>query len=184
MKAPLKQGSLLIATVSLMDPNFSRTVVLLCEHQEAQGSYGLVLNRPLQTPPELATELPFSASRLFQGGPVQTEVMQILHTFGNQLPGSVEVLPGLWIGGDFEKMQAGFNLGTLEPKQCRFFLGYAGWGKGQLAAEVTANAWIVSAASVDLAMSISPIKLWAKAVRECGRQQAIYANFPEDPSWN
>jgi len=183
MSEDLKRGDLLIATVALSDPNFDHTVVLLCEHQD-EGSYGLVLNRGIKAPREVLDKVPQVAGRLFHGGPVQPEVMQVLHPYGDLVYGSVEILSGLWMGGDFDVMGRGFDEGTLAPDKCRFFLGYAGWGKGQLAGEMDADAWISVRGSADLVLESSPEPLWARAIRQCAREQPIYMHFPEDANLN
>lgn len=177
-------GDILIATVSLVDPNFQHTVVLLCAHDDDEGSYGLVLNHRIKAPPELQEDYPFVAGRLFHGGPVQRDAMQVLHSFGEELTGARQVLPGVWIGGSFEILQAGLQSEVLKPEDCRFFLGYAGWGRGQLAREVASDAWIKVSATRELVMSGTAEQLWAKAVRQRGAEDPMYTNFPNHPDWN
>jgi len=177
-------GDLLIATVSLVDPNFQQTVVLLCAHDDDEGSYGLVLNRPISAPAELQEDYPFVAGRLFHGGPVQQDAMQMLHSFGEELSGARQVLPDLWIGGSFEILQAGLKSGVLTAEECRFFLGYAGWGRGQLAREFGAEAWIKVSATRELILSEEAEQLWARAVRKRGIEEPMYTNFPDHPNLN
>lgn len=184
MAAPVQAGDLLIATVSLIDPNFDHSVVLVCHHDDSQGSYGLVLNRPITVPAELREEFAFTEGRLFLGGPVEQGRMQILHPFDNYTPKARQVLPGLWVGGDWLAMQKAFDTKTLEPAECRFFLGYSGWDKGQLAGEFEADAWIKVRGTVELIMDTPPEHLWARAIRKCSDEQPLYTNFPDDPSLN
>ncbi len=183
MSSTVKAGDLLIATISLIDPNFQHSVILLCQHDE-DGSYGLVLNRPIETPDEILDDLPFIRDRLFLGGPVKPEAMQVLHCLGSRVPGAVEVVPGLFIGGDFDVLKTGLEDGSLSVEDCRFFLGYSGWAKGQLASELTSDAWLVAPANAELIVNTAPDALWARAIRECGLDQPLFASFPDNPSWN
>ena len=183
MSTPPHRGDLLIATVALVDPNFQRTVVLLCEHQP-QGSYGLVLNRPVRATQEMLERFPFVEDRLRIGGPVQPEVLQILHGWGSEMPGSHEVLPGVWIGADFGVLQQNVRSGELALEQCLFFLGYSGWGEGQLAGEFEADSWARAPATADLVFGESTDGLWRRAVREHGKAEPLFVNYPENPRWN
>lgn len=184
MSVTFQGGDLIIATVSLIDPNFQQTVVLLCRHDDTEGSYGLVLNRPVEPPEQILDELPFVDKRLFLGGPVQPDTMQVLHSMGAEIPGSAEVLPGIWIGGDFDVLRSGIDGKELPVDRCRFFLGYAGWAGGQLAGEFAADTWIRAPADADFVMNTAPRFMWSRAVRGCGRQDPLYANFPDHPNWN
>lgn len=184
MKYPLKSGTLLIATAPLLDPNFQRTVVLLCQHQEDAGTYGLTLNRPMETPDEVVDELPFLKGELFRGGPVQPEALQLLHPFPSCSRDSLEVLPGLWMGGDFEQIKRGFSDSIFSPERCRFFLGYAGWDGGQLKDECRTGSWICTDASMEFVLDTSPDKMWAEAIRLHGTNHSLYTNFPDDPKMN
>ena len=97
-------GILLIADPFLKDPNFLRTVVFLCEHRE-EGSFGFVLNRQYEnTLDELIPELNEQKIPVFYGGPVQQDTIHFLHQYPDDIPGGVEVVKGVWWGGDFEKL--------------------------------------------------------------------------------
>ena len=178
-----EKGDLLVASKGLLDPNFQETIVLLCENK-AEGSYGLVLNRSLSVSPIALEELPFVQGNLFRGGPVQPEVLQILHPYGPDLGHSFEIVPGIWIGGDFEIMKSAFAIGSMDPSRCRFFLGYSGWGEDQLASEFAVDSWITVRANTKLVFETPAEKMWLEAVRERGRSDPLYSNFPENPSLN
>ena len=97
-------GILLIADPFLKDPNFLRTVVFLCEHKE-EGSFGFVLNRQYEnTLNELIPELDEFKLPVFYGGPVQQDTIHFLHQYPEEIPGGIEVLKGVWWGGDFDKL--------------------------------------------------------------------------------
>src|SRR5580765_4298520 len=100
----LSPGILLISDPFLKDPNFMRTVVFLCEHQE-QGSFGFVLNRKYEnTLDELIPELEGHQLPLFYVGPVQMDTIHFLHQYPDEFPGEKEVRKGIFWGGDFEKV--------------------------------------------------------------------------------
>ena len=184
MSLSVTRGDLLISAITLTDDNFTHTVVLLCEHSEEHGTYGLVLNRPVSTGQELLEEYPFLDGRLFQGGPVQKQVLQVLHPYGDTLSESHQVLPGVWLGGDLDQLQSGFASGLYDPDACRFFLGYSGWSRGQLASELELNAWVTVHGSADLVLHTKPRQIWARAVRLSADDNPIYKHFPESPMWN
>lgn len=184
---PPERGTFLISSPRLLDANFMHTVVLLCEHND-QGSYGLVVNRPgrltvadLQSDNEL---LDGRSDRLWLGGPVQLETVQLLHRLGPGIPGSLHVVDDVHLGGDPAVVRR-----TLEKRQesrelIRFVLGYSGWGEGQLEAELEEGAWVVCPASEDLIFDAQPETLWRRALRRLGGAWAALADQPPDPSWN
>jgi putative transcriptional regulator len=184
MKPHFQRGDLLIASTALIDPNFARTVVLICEHDGEKGTYGLVLNRPVDITSEVAGALPFTIDRLFQGGPVRPDALQVLHPYGSAVPGSLDVLPGFSLGGDFSILSAGFESGELDLQRCRFFIGYSGWEKDQLAREFTEESWLLVHGEGDMLERTAPADLWAAAIRLYGRGDALFKHFPSNPNLN
>lgn len=117
----ITKGTLLIANVALQDPNFKRTVVLLCEHNE-QGTFGLVLNRPLDLYlPDVLEEFDEWEAPLWLGGPVQTNTLHVLHTIGERIEGSIEVADGVFWGGDYEEIRELIRLKVLDKTNLKFF---------------------------------------------------------------
>ena len=184
MTEPLK-GRLLVATPSLGDPNFERTVVLVLEHGE-DGAVGVVLNRPSET--ELSDPLPgwqrFATAPqvVFVGGPVS--------------PDAAICLARSWPDEQVEAYQPLLDsLGTVDlsadPDEVasalaaiRVFVGYAGWGPGQLEGEIDAGAWFVVDARPEDALSAEPEGLWEAVLRRQRGPLAMFANFPTNPSMN
>jgi putative transcriptional regulator len=183
MKEKYGKGQFLIAAGALIDHNFFQTVVLLCEHQR-EGSYGLILNRPLEDIEELTEKMPFVGNKLFQGGPVQPEIMQFLHPYGEQIAGSLKVTPGVWLGGDFTQLQDGFGHGRFDPEACRFYLGYSGWSENQLDQEIKNGFWLSVPATPELVFKTASEKLRSQLVRKLGEGNPLYRFLPDDPSWN
>lgn len=160
----------LIAVPQLVDPNFFRSVVLLVEHSE-EGSMGIVVNRPIEL--EIgefcaSQDMSFKgdpADPVFQGGPVQTDRAFILHESEQEGPETESVLDDLRLSYSLESLA----MLVEEPPEClRVFLGYAGWGEGQLAEEVTTGAWLVAPVEPELIFQHDPEKVWETALHHMG----------------
>ena len=135
-------GILLISDPFLKDPNFMRTVVFLCEHQQ-QGSFGFVLNRKYEnTIDQIVPELEGFKLPVYYGGPVQTDTLHFLHQYPAEIPGSVEVIKGVHWGGDFDMVLQMIKKNVIDENKIRFFIGYSGWGEGQLNEELTGKSWL------------------------------------------
>ena len=177
------QGKLLIAAPTLIDPNFSRTVVLVAAHSD-DGALGLVLNRPLETPlAEIAPVLEGLAEPgavLHQGGPVAPESAVLLAEFEDPS------LAALLIFGDTGLPSSAVELSDLETgvRRARVFAGHTGWGPGQLDAELEAEAWIVGQLAPDELWLPDSTTLWANALARKGGAYALLARMPPDPSMN
>ncbi|QOR75065.1 MAG: YqgE/AlgH family protein [Thermoflavifilum sp.] len=178
-------GTFLIADPFLKDPNFARTVVLLCEHQ-AEGSFGFVINRPFeQTLNELlpGTE-DLQPIPLYFGGPVQLDTVHFIHQYPDVIEDGYEVGEGIYWGGNFEQTLELIRIGVIDLKKIKFFIGYSGWGSGQLEAELEEHSWIVSPAHPELIFDTRQETVWKQSLRELGDEYALMANFPIDPSLN
>ncbi len=181
---PPHSGTLLVSGPFLPDPYFRRSVVLLCMH-DAEGSFGLVLNRPIgMGVSELMEDLPELASPVGIGGPVQSGNLFFLHTLGERIEGSLPVVEDIRLGGDYAQLRAMLSAAPKLAKHVRFFVGYSGWGSEQLDNEINERSWLVHPASKHLVMGTSIDGLWRETLRAMGPAYAPLANFPEDPSLN
>ncbi len=116
-------GMLLIAEPFLKDPNFSRTVVLLCEHKQ-EGSFGLVLNRKTgHTLEDLIPNLKGMDHTVHDGGPVQRDTLHFIHQYPKEIPGGTELRDGIYWGGDFELAVRLLRTGPINRQCIRFFIG-------------------------------------------------------------
>lgn len=176
------RGKLLISGGGLYDPNFRHTVVLIGEHN-VDGAVGVVLNRPLDMTVEQAVPslsgLVVPGDPLFQGGPVEP----------NQAVLVAEVdRPGLLDVPVFGAV--GFLTGEVpsevepEVRNARVFVGHAGWGPGQLEAELETDSWIVEEAAAADVFTPSPEALWRHVLERKGPPYAALARIPFDPSMN
>lgn len=180
-----RKGSLLISEPFLADNFFKRSVVYLCEHNE-DGSFGFVLNNMLTV--NLGDVMDgFTEECGFQigfGGPVNSSNLYYLHALKSELPDSVMVTNGVYTGGDFDIIQKLINTNLIDEKQIRFFLGYSGWGAGQLESELEDNSWVVcNDYDVDI-ISKSDKSLWKNVLENMGGNFKVISNFPEDPALN
>ena len=189
----LAPGVLLVAPPTLGDPNFRRSVVLLCEHDDTEGSFGLALGRPLEQDLALSdvVDLGDPAARLHGedfplalGGPVQPKTLHYLHRHPQAVPGAMEVAEGVCWGGDFEDVKQLVAGGEAGPQSLRFFLGYAGWGVGQLRAELDQDGWILAPADAGLVFPESIDAFWRQIMRRLGGEYALLSNFPDNPRMN
>lgn len=179
-----EKGRLLISEPFLQDPNFDRTVVLLCEHNE-EGSFGFIVNKPAEVNVgEIMEELMNFEEKIFIGGPVQQDTLHFIHRNGS-IENGTEVVNGIQWGGNFENVLFLADTKQLDSKCVKFFLGYSGWGPGQLEQELAEDAWIVcDFVTEELLFETDASMLWKKALSNMGGRFSVYANYPVDPSLN
>jgi len=179
-----KIGRLLISEPTLTDPVFFKSVVLLTHHSDEE-SIGLVLNQPTKIHlNEILNDIPLSDFPVYIGGPVAKNSIQFLHTLGELIPNSKEVINGLYWGGDFDKVLELMSEKKIAKDQIRFFAGYSGWGIEQLNDEIRDEGWIINNSSIELCMNYSTPKLWSDLIKTKKEEYAIWANIPKDPSLN
>lgn len=180
------RGKYLLAGPFLQDPNFSRSVVLLTDHDE-QGTVGFVLNRPSGLLlPDLVAEVKGTGfdAPVFLGGPVRTDTLHFIHLVGGRIEGAIEIGKGVFAGGDFDRLFELIQSGDLRPDQFRFFVGYAGWSPGQLQEELDQSSWIVSPARKRFTFSSETDSLWKNILCEMGDRYRFISDYPQDPSDN
>ncbi len=178
------EGKLLVAEPFLDDPYFRRSVVLLTEHNE-KGSIGFILNKPIEIKLKDAVgELPPIDSNIHLGGPVARETLHFLHTEGKLIDGSLEIMKGLYWGGNFETLKKLITEDKIKAEAIKFFVGYAGWEPNQLENELKLHSWIVLPAKVKDIMKRNPANLWHDILKGMGKEFAVIADFPQDPTMN
>ena len=187
-KRRVPRGSFLVAVPQMLDPNFMHALVFLIEHEDA-GAYGLVVNRPLGvTVDHLLPESALLAGSRFPvhgGGPVGNDTLQFLHRLPEAIPGGVELAAGLFLGGDALALERAIADGSAGPDGLRLFVGYSGWGAGQLEAELESGSWVVAPAPAELVFdSRSRDVLWRHVLRGLGRDGDGLSRMPPDVSWN
>ena len=167
----LAAGRVLIADKDLHDPHFRQTVIVLLSYDEG-GAGGVILNRPSEIPVSQALkELPEARSNrdpAYEGGPVQTKRVLALLRTSAKLEDADEVLPGIYSVGTTKLLRKAL----AEKMDLRVFAGYAGWGPGQLEAEVDAGAWHVERGAAAMVFDDDPESMWQRLVRKLDRQIA------------
>jgi putative transcriptional regulator len=179
-KSETLAGQLLLAHPALRDPNFKRTVILLSAHS-GEGAMGVILNRPLdQQLGELNAEFafgPLAGVPVYAGGPVE--------------PGQLILVSWQWLEAD-SAFQLHFG---IEPERAaelvgtpgvtlRAFLGYAGWGEGQLENEMKHDTWLVSTVEGEILGEADGTALWRQILGALDPELKLLANEPEDPTVN
>lgn len=180
-------GTLLIASPTLRDPNFARTVVLICEHADA-GSMGLVINRPTGTSVAAVlgevAKLPPPTEILYRGGPVQPDILLVLHRLDAAIPGAQPIAAGIALGGDMQVLVQALAGEHGPDERVRVYAGYAGWGEGQLAAEMATGSWFTCPATARIVFDLDPEETWSTAIRNLGPEYEHLVTMPLDPRVN
>jgi putative transcriptional regulator len=178
------RGKLLIASPRIVDPNFRRTVVLMAEHGE-EGAMGLVLNRASEaTVGEVVPDLAWIAdedSAVHVGGPVASTSVIVLAEFDD--PSSAALL----LDGDLGFIPAEAedpDALAAATRRTRVFADHAGWGAAQLESEIEEESWIIGEPRRDDVFTADPDELWGTVLRRMGREYALIATMPMDPSMN
>jgi putative transcriptional regulator len=169
--------SLLLSMPQLQDPNFARTVVLLCEHAP-DGAFGLVLNRPTDVAASEAVRLEppvayGNSLRLWIGGPVEPQRGWIVidREAGDPEGGdSRRIVEGVYLSSSPVVLRR--VLESTPTPRARVLAGYAGWGPGQLDEELAESSWLIGEVQPDLIFDVDPSQMWEIAIRRLGADPA------------
>lgn len=180
-------GMLLVAEPFLRERYFNHAVISLLDYEPGGTAMGVVLNNLTDyTLQELLDEVTVEEPiPVYCGGPVGPDRLFFLHTLGDVIPDSREVIPGLWVGGDFDEMTRLVNEGYHLEGHVRFFLGYSGWSERQLDEEISNNVWAIGkpADPVEL-LTGNGDAYWHRYVRTLGPQFRGWLYHPRNPSAN
>ena len=161
-----------------------RTVVFLCEHQD-EGSFGFVLNRNYDySLDELVNGLDDLKLPVFYGGPVQMDTIHFLHQYPEKIPGGYEIAEGVFWGGDFDIAIQMIRKGEINLQRIRFFIGYSGWGNGQLNDELKEKSWLTVKANRKIIFHKETEEIWKESLKLLGGDYEMMINFPIDPQLN
>lgn len=183
------EGSLLAAWPDLLDPNFQHSVVLMCRHSE-EGAFGLVVNRATGlTLDQLVPDHPVLSQLSFpvhMGGPVDHLSLQFLHTVPEHMPGGLAIQEGLYLGGDsLEDLAVYIRDHQREARvRVRLFVGYSGWGAGQLESELTSGSWVPAPFDLGAVFGSDMQATWRHVLRTVGREGDEPGGLPPDVSLN
>lgn len=180
----ISNGNILIADPFLKDPNFMRSVIFLCEHQTS-GTFGFVLNRKYhKTIGDLLSDLEECTFPVYYGGPVQMDTIHFLHQCPGLITGGVEITDGIYWGGEFEEVAALIKENKITPTQIRFYIGYSGWGEGQLDNEMKEKSWLITFGNKRLVFHRNTDMIWPDALKQMGSEYEQVINYPIDPQLN
>jgi len=178
-------GILLIAEPFLKDPNFIRTVTLICKFDAVEGAFGFVINKPgHQQLGELLPEMTDFDLPIFIGGPVQMDTLHFLHQSPEHFPEAPEITSGVYWGGDFELLKSLIKSGEIKTAGVRFFLGYSGWDAGQLEEEIEEKSWLTVASNPSIVFNTAADDIWKLSLKLLGGKYEMMINFPTDPQLN
>lgn len=182
----MKNGKLLVAAPSIIgDYNFQRSIILLVDHNEKTGTLGFIMNKKLDYTLDEVMEAVEVEFPLYFGGPVEPDNLFFLHRAESLIPNSIPIDDGLYWSGDFERVIKMVNEKQLSRRDIRFFLGYTGWGKGQLAAEIASESWVLTENSYHNEIISQPTKvLWKEQMAAMGGKYLLWSNAPENPNLN
>lgn len=181
----LAKGSFLIASPEIDMGIYFRSVILLCEHT-ATGSFGVIINKPLEIElPEDLINLKTASNphlEIRAGGPIQPNQMMLLHSADNLAEQALVICEGVYLGGDLQFLQdAAIDASGPYLRLC---FGYTGWNPGQLEREFLSGNWFLHPATRKHVFETPPDKLWQSILREMGGKYATLSMIPEDLSLN
>ncbi|HJP10034.1 MAG TPA: YqgE/AlgH family protein [Arenicellales bacterium] len=165
----------LIAMPELQDPNFSRTVTLICQH-DANGALGVVINRPMEqlTLQDILDQFDLSSpasdspigAPVYLGGPVQQQLGLVLHEGIGEWGSTLKISDELGLTSSRDILE---SMSTAQgPNHALLTLGYAGWGAGQLEDEIQDNAWLSVEADCEIIFRTPPKERWQAAAAKIG----------------
>ncbi len=188
MNTDALSGRLLLSVPQMLDPNFMHTVVFMCDHTE-EGALGMVVNQA--APYSLAELVPDHENLagiefpVHLGGPVAQDTMQFLHRVPRAITAGREVAPGIYLGGEVPDLARHLRYGGEAQMEVRLFMGYSGWGAGQLEAELASGSWVVADVDRDVVFgSPDQEQTWRRVMRGLGEEGRRLSQLPPDTSWN
>ena len=180
-----KPGEILLSEPTMGDLHFGRAAVLLIDHSDAEGTFGIIMNKPLiMRLNELVDTFNDFDAPVYLGGPVAENKIFFMHTLGDLIPESCKIIDGLYWGGDAGVLNTLIGQGIANKNNTRFFLGYSGWEAGQLVSELERNSWVVCKAGAKTLLNTPPDQLWNTLVGRMGQEYALWNRFPKNPENN
>ena len=178
------QGRLLLSEPLMGDYYFGRAVILLVEHNK-EGSFGVIMNKPLHQPfNEIVPNFPDFAGNLHLGGPVESNSLFYVHSFGDLIEGSVSIGDGLFWGGELDMIKELILFGKLTPDNICFYAGYSGWSPAQLQDELKRNSWVVTQLPESPILKADAGSMWQELLTSMGEEYQYWTKFPINPGMN
>lgn len=182
----VSRGDILVAEPFLNDSYFERGVVLMIDHNDKDGSFGVMLNKRLRLSiHEMVKNFPQFDADVFLGGPVNTDQVFFIHTLGDKVSHSTNIGKGLYWGGNLYALKPMILSDMIKPHEVKFFLGHSGWERTQLREELSLNSWVVAKniTGEDI-MTTEPGLMWSKYANIASENHRLWSMFPLDPMDN
>lgn len=178
------KGRVLLAEPFMQGIYFSRSVILISEHNEKE-TIGFILDKPTDIyPNKIIEEIKKFNGLLYIGGPVEPALLSYIHTLGEVIPDSEKITDSIYYGGDFEVLKTLIDKGVANSNTLKFFGGYAGWSPGQLQKEIDESSWVVTNLDDEKIMQINSFNLWSETLDKLGGNYKTWINVPRNPAFN
>lgn len=182
-----REGSLLVAEPFLSDEHFNHAVITLIDYSPSASTMGIVMNRTSgytlgQMVEGFADDVDIP---IYIGGPMSRNRMFYIHRLGDLFNGAIEIMPGLWIGGNYQQVLQYVREGYPTDDLIRFFIGYSGWDAGQLEEEIKDHVWAVTnPLSPEQMLRDNDDSYWHKVVKNMGTRYRGWQMQPMFPAAN
>jgi putative transcriptional regulator len=179
----MSQGKLLISEPLMQDAYFHKAVIFLC-YQTKSESLGFILNKRAEQLLNFYIDDVMSLDfPVYIGGPIDQEMLHFIHSVP-EIAGGEKITENIYWSGDVEQIVEGIKIGKVTTDNCKFFIGYSGWGMGQLEAELNMNAWLVAHSNLKLVFNTSEKTLWKEAITSLGKNYSTLLYMPDKPELN
>lgn len=176
-----KQGKILISEPLMNDFHFGRSVILLVDHAETEGTFGVIINKTLNANvSHIVDDFPDFDAPVYLGGPVADSQLFFIHTLGDMIPDASPIIDGLYWGGDADTLKTLIATGIANEDNTRFYLGYSGWDAGQLVGELVRNTWLIGNITTEQFLKTPPEKMWSAFVKSMGSPYEMWNRFPKN----
>lgn len=181
----LSKGTILVSEPFMIDPNFKRSVVVLCDYTKKEGSVGFILNKPIDMQlNDLVANFPEFEINVNYGGPVATDTIHYIHTKGEILEQSIEISKGIYWGGNFEQLKFLVKNELVLPRDIRFYIGYSGWTSGQLEDELELGSWVLEDIHPNYIFKSKQSELWSQTLINKGNTFSVISQMPDSFNLN
>lgn len=180
----VENGHLLLADPFMMDNNFKRSVILVCD-RHTEGTVGFILNKPMNAKVhEILEDFPDSDLPLFFGGPVAHDTIHFVHNKGDIIDNSMPIDANLYWGGDYEQIKQCMKDHVMTKFDIRFFIGYSGWSSGQLEEELAYHSWVVSRMDYHTLFSLKIKSMWSDVMHAKGGNFKVISTLSDFSNLN
>tara|TARA_B100001109_G_scaffold226764_1_gene201061 strand:+ start:362 stop:937 length:576 start_codon:yes stop_codon:yes gene_type:complete len=178
----VQKGSILFSQPLMRDKNFSRSVILICEHNN-EGSFGYKLNNKIDPGIIKNFDDKNILGSIYDGGPVDLSYLNFIHNHNFASKNCMQIKENIFLGGDYKLVTDRIKLD--KKFKYKFFLGYSGWDAGQLEDEINNNSWIVfNEYDTNFLFKHSNDIFWSKFLKKFGEKNKLFSNYPYDPTLN